>query len=151
MLAVVGFVNAFNFMDGIDGISALNAVVMVLWLAMNSYDVDNELSVLCLVVAAAVVGFAPFNLPRARLFLGDVGSYGLGVALSGCAVLAWAGGVPTTVVLAPFVIYLADTSTTLVRRALRRESVTTAHREHVYQHWSTSASPTQSWHRSPRL
>ena len=132
-LALVGFVNAFNFMDGINSISVLHTLVVTLWLAMASRAVDPGLALLTVVTGAAVVGFAPFNVPGARLFLGDVGSYGLGIVLSGSALVAWSAGVPTLVALAPFVIYTADTGATLARRALRRERLVTAHREHVYQ------------------
>lgn len=76
-------VNAVNFMDGINGISAATAIV-----GGGAYGLFGQaagieaLTILGTVVAAAGLGFAPYNLPRARVFLGDVGSYGIGAAFA---------------------------------------------------------------------
>jgi len=131
---VVAFVNAFNFMDGINGISVAQVVVAgVAWWAVGRIQHIPPLMTAGLVVAAAGVAFAPFNVPRARMFLGDVGSYFLGGWLAAAAVVGLRSGVAPEAVLAPLVVYGADTLTTLVRRARRHEVWYRAHREHAYQ------------------
>ncbi|MDR7252074.1 UDP-N-acetylmuramyl pentapeptide phosphotransferase/UDP-N-acetylglucosamine-1-phosphate transferase [Nocardioides sp. BE266] len=146
VVGVAGYVNAFNFMDGINGISALTAVVAGAWWCWVAvqYDLDGLL-VLGASVAGAMLGFAPWNTPRARVFLGDVGSYGIGFLVVAGAVWAWAGGVPALLCVAPLVVYLADTGWVLLKRARGRRPLMQAHREHVYQQlvdlgWTHTAS-----------
>lgn len=125
-------VNAVNFMDGINGITGLNAV---LWgvVAMYLGHASGALMVIGAAAAGASLGFLPWNAPVARLFLGDVGSYFFG-ALIGVGILEGAHeGVRPLLLVAPLSVYLADTGVTLVRRALRGAPLTTAHREHAYQ------------------
>jgi UDP-N-acetylmuramyl pentapeptide phosphotransferase/UDP-N-acetylglucosamine-1-phosphate transferase len=81
-------------------------------------------------VAAA---FAPFNVPRAKGFMGDSGSYFLGGWLSLVTVIAMRAGLPPEAALAPLAIYLVDTGSTLVRRAHNHEPIWEAHRSHAYQ------------------
>src|SRR5207248_1189863 len=75
-LWLVAYVNAFNFMDGIDGISVAQAAVAgaALYLVGRGEHVP-ALATAAAILAGAALGFAPLNVPRARLFLGDVGSY----------------------------------------------------------------------------
>jgi UDP-GlcNAc:undecaprenyl-phosphate/decaprenyl-phosphate GlcNAc-1-phosphate transferase len=82
---------------------------------------------------AASLGFAPFNFPRASMFLGDVGSYGMGAALAILAVVGLRAGVPPEAVLAPLAIYLVDTSSTCIRRLAAGETWYHPHRDHRYQ------------------
>ena len=132
-VGVVAYVNAFNFMDGINGISALNSVVCGLWLAWLGHDYDEKaLVVLGLALAGAALGFLPWNL-SSRIFLGDVGSYGIGGLLAGALALAWASGVPGALVVPPILIYLADTGWVILKRLRSGQSLTQAHRGHVYQ------------------
>ena len=85
------------------------------------------------VTAGSAIGFLPWNAPVARLFLGDVGSYFFG-AIVGVGIIVGARQTSSvTLLIAPLVIYLADTGVSLVQRALRGESLMAAHREHVYQ------------------
>ena len=129
----VGFVNAFNFMDGINGISALNAMVSGAWFAWLGHSSDLPgLLVIGSVAAGGALGFLPWNA-TARVFLGDVGSYGIGALLAGAAIFAWAGGVPSLLAIAPLLVYLADTSWVILRRARAGKSLLEAHREHAYQ------------------
>ncbi len=131
---LIGYVNAFNFMDGINGISAASAAAAGVWYLCLGMSSDTaSLAVGGAALAGAALGFLPWNAPRARVFLGDVGSYGLGMALGGMAVVAVvAGNAPMTAV-APILLYLADTSWTLLLRVRRGESWREAHRDHVYQ------------------
>lgn len=131
---LVSYVNAFNFMDGINGISALSGAVASGWYAWVGHRVDApELTVLGLALGGACLGFLPWNAPRARVFLGDVGSYGIGAAIAALALFTWLRGAGLAFALAPVVLYLADTATVLLKRAARGESLGAAHREHVYQ------------------
>lgn len=131
---IVAFVNAFNFMDGIDGLSVAQAVVAGLtWVLVGA--LADSATVICggAIVTGVALGFAPFNLTPARMFLGDVGSYFIGAWLAAGAVLGLRTGVPPEAVLAPLALYAADTGTTLVRRVLRGERWYLPHRDHAYQ------------------
>ncbi len=133
-LWVIAYVNAFNFMDGINGISAAQAVVAGAALAYIGLQLDLPLvAVGGAVIAAAALGFVPYNFPRARAFLGDVGSYFIGAWLALLAVIAFLQGANAIAVAAPFALYGADTATTLVRRVVRGEVWHDAHKEHTYQ------------------
>lgn len=142
---VTGFANAFNFMDGVNGISGAHAVLGGLaFAAIGSLSRDPTLVVAALVVAAGGLAFLPWNAVRAKVFLGDVGSYGLGAFLAVLAAHTLLRGLPVEAVLGPFALYLADTSTTLVRRIHRGASFLQPHREHTYQRlgdlgWSHTA------------
>ncbi|MFN2607542.1 MAG: glycosyltransferase family 4 protein [Acidimicrobiales bacterium] len=134
LLWLVSFVNAFNFMDGIDGLSVAQAAVAGgSWYVVGRVDHAPLLAAGGLIVAAAAVGFAPFNAPRARVFLGDVGSYALGGALAALAVVGVRAGVRPEAVLAPLALYGADTGSTLVRRVATGQAWYLPHRDHAYQ------------------
>jgi UDP-N-acetylmuramyl pentapeptide phosphotransferase/UDP-N-acetylglucosamine-1-phosphate transferase len=97
---------------------------------------QGELSWPAVAVAAALcgamLGFAPFNRPVAKVFLGDVGSLPIGLLLGWCLLeLAWHGQ-PAAAVLLPG-YYLVDSTVTLCRRIARREPFWSAHRSHFYQ------------------
>lgn len=139
------YVNAFNFMDGINGISVAQAAVAGGFFAMvgDVYDLST-LKAAGLAIAGAAIGFAPFNIWRPSVFLGDVGSYFIGSWLASLVVVAIAQGVNPLIAVSPLMLYLADTSTTILRRAIRRENLLAAHREHSYQRlvqlgWSHAA------------
>jgi UDP-GlcNAc:undecaprenyl-phosphate/decaprenyl-phosphate GlcNAc-1-phosphate transferase len=84
-------------------------------------------------VAAGALAFLPWNAVRARVFLGDAGSYGLGVALAVLAAYSVICGIPLEAALAPLALYLADTGWTLQRRIRAGERFLEAHRTHTYQ------------------
>lgn len=131
---IVAFVNAYNFMDGIDGISVAQAVgAGATWFAVGTHTATPALAAGGAIVAGAALGFAPYNLPRARMFLGDAGSYFLGAWLAGVAVLGLRAGVAPEAVLAPLALYVADTGATLLRRVARGERWSEPHRDHAYQ------------------
>jgi UDP-GlcNAc:undecaprenyl-phosphate GlcNAc-1-phosphate transferase len=132
-LGVVGYVNAFNFMDGVNAISGLNAGLVGLWFVWLGQAQDAPpVELMGAVLAGAALGFLPWNV-HGRIFLGDVGSYGFGALISVTALLAWAAGIPPLLVLAPVAIYLTDTGWVIATRAWSQQRLTEAHRDHVYQ------------------
>lgn len=134
VLWLVSYVNVFNFMDGINGISAAQTISAGVGLAlMGDHIGSDHVAVGGSLVAGAALGFAPFNVPKARVFLGDAGSYFFGGWLALLSAVAFASGVPLHTVASPFLIYLADAGTTLTRRMLRGEAWSQPHRMHVYQ------------------
>lgn len=146
-LGFAGYVNAANFMDGVDSISGLHGVVAGSYFSVLGGVAGYPwLQVVGVVCAAAFAGFLPWNLiPQLRVFLGDVGSYLLGGLVASCAVLAVFAGLSMLLAVAPLLTYVADTTFTLTCRALRGEPLTEAHRSHVYQRltvrgWSHLAS-----------
>lgn len=139
VVGVAWLVNAFNFMDGTDGFAATHGlaavgVVAVPLLASPAGPECTLAIVMALAVAGALLGFLPFNWPKARIFMGDVGSGWLGLMVA----LTWvaAGRVRPDAALAGLAWiapFLMDASVCVVRRALRGERVWQAHRSHAYQ------------------
>jgi Fuc2NAc and GlcNAc transferase len=134
MLGVVWATNLYNFMDGIDGIAAAEAVVAGLAGALLLASREPSLALVALLVAAAAGGFLVWNWPPARLFMGDVGSGFLGFLFGGLAVASENAHVLPAliwiVLLGPF---FADATVTLIRRMVRGERWLAAHRSHAYQ------------------
>ncbi|SQD97046.1 Glycosyl transferase family 4 [Parafrankia sp. Ea1.12] len=133
-LWVTGFVNAFNFMDGINGISAAQAAIAGLAFSVvgRMHDMPSLVAGGAVITGAAI-GFGPFNFPRARIFLGDVGSYTLGACLAVLALQGVVSGLPPDAAVAPLLLYLTDTGITLIRRVRRGERWYLPHRTHIYQ------------------
>ena len=137
ILLIIGgvwFVNLVNFMDGLDWISVAEMVPITAFIAgLGLIGVlPMWIAVLAAALCGALLGFAPFNKPVARLFLGDVGSLSIGL-LVGWMLLQLAGtGALAAALLLPL-YYLMDATITLLRRLARREKVWEAHRSHFYQ------------------
>ena len=138
-LWVAGYTNAFNFMDGINGLAAGQAAVTGLATAALALaagvPVQHPLVLLALVVAGAAAGFIPHNFPRARMFMGDVSSAPLGFLLAApgwwlACEAGWWLLLPVGLLHANFVL---DTGVTLARRVARGERWYEPHREHFYQ------------------
>jgi UDP-GlcNAc:undecaprenyl-phosphate/decaprenyl-phosphate GlcNAc-1-phosphate transferase len=135
-LWLAGFVNAFNFMDGVNGISGAHAVAGGLaYACLGEWRQDALMLTGGLATAAGACAFLPWNALRARVFLGDVGSYALGAALAVLAACAILDGIPPEAAAGPVALYLADTAWTLLCRVRRGERWLEAHRTHVYQRW----------------
>lgn len=135
VLVLVAFTNMFNFMDGIDALSALSAVLAAGWFLWMGWRLDqSQIVIWSVALAAAALAFLPWNWTPARMFLGDVGSYGIGFTIAAIAVLLWRAGASPLMCAAPVWIHLTDTTWTLTRRLLQGKPVTQPHREHVYQH-----------------
>jgi UDP-N-acetylmuramyl pentapeptide phosphotransferase/UDP-N-acetylglucosamine-1-phosphate transferase len=121
-------------MDGINGISSFTAIAAGATFALLGNYADVEvLEYGGIAIAAALLGFLPFNFPWARIFLGDVGSYSIGAWLAMLAVIGLRADLPPEAVFAPLALYLADTASTLVRRTTRGDKLFEPHREHTYQ------------------
>jgi len=127
------FVNLFNFMDGIDGITGVEAASIGIGLALVAWLSGPYLGVgLGLAVAGAALGFLVWNWSPAKLFMGDVGSIPLGLLIGWLLILAAFDGAWAAAVILPL-YYWADATITLLRRAARGEKVWRAHRSHFYQ------------------
>lgn len=133
-LFVVGLVNVWNFLDGSNGMATTQALLSALGLALLA-PAAAGLAWLAVALAAGCLGFLPLNFPRARLFLGDVGSHalGYGVAALGLMAAAQADAAQAWLLLLPPSVLLIDAGLTLVARARRRQVLWQAHREHLYQ------------------
>lgn len=129
-------VNVWNFMDGIDGIAAMQALVVAVAWAMLAGA--GPVWWLGLALAAGALGFLPFNFPRARIFLGDVGSGALGYGLAMLFTVGSQGGGPVARVLwvLPLLPFLVDASLTLALRILAGEAWWRPHVRHAYQVWA---------------
>jgi UDP-N-acetylmuramyl pentapeptide phosphotransferase/UDP-N-acetylglucosamine-1-phosphate transferase len=132
-LAGLWFVNLVNFMDGIDWMTVAEVVpvtgAMVLLGALGDLGPST---IVAAALGGAMIGFAPFNRPVAKIFLGDVGSLPIGLLLGWCLLELASRQHLTAALLLPL-YYLADATVTLLRRLARREKVWAAHRSHFYQ------------------
>ncbi len=128
------FVNLVNFMDGIDWMTVAEVVpvtaALVLFGAMGA--LPQAATAMAAALAGAMIGFAPFNRPVARLFLGDVGSLPIGLLLGWLLVQLAGSGHFVAALLLPL-YYLADATITLLRRLSNGEPLMKAHRSHFYQ------------------
>lgn len=134
-LWIVGLTNAYNFMDGIDGIASGQAVVAGLgWVIIGRMLNMPLVSVFGALLASTSLGFLFHNWPPARIFMGDVGSAFLGYSFACLAVIGAKNdpviGLGGVLILWPFVF---DTVFTFCRRLKNREDVFSAHRSHLYQ------------------
>lgn len=134
LLAGLWFVNLVNFMDGLDLMTAAEvvpitgALVLLGWLT----ELPASTTVAAAALFGAMLGFAPFNRPVAKIFLGDVGSLPIGLLVGWCLLqLAWHQHVTAALLLPLY--YLADATVTLLRRIARHEPFWAAHRTHFYQ------------------
>jgi len=128
------FVNLVNFMDGLDLMTVAEAVPITAALAVLGLFgfLPPPAIVVSLALCGAMIGFAYFNRPVAKLFLGDVGSLPIGLLLGWLLVLLAGNGGRAAAILLPL-YYLADSTLTLIRRAFYGERIWQAHRSHFYQ------------------
>lgn len=146
---VVGTANFYNFMDGINGIAGITGIVGFGLLAFYSFlsGVDSSFVTLGICMSLACLGFLPFNMPRAKVFMGDVGSILLGFVFAGMVI--WLSrSLFDFICLSAFLFpFYADELTTMVIRIRDGENLLRAHRRHFYQllanekgiaHWKVS-------------
>jgi Fuc2NAc and GlcNAc transferase len=134
-ILIVWMLNLFNFMDGIDGIAAVEAIcvaggaAVIMWL-----NGGNSQLLLLLGLAAGCLGFLVWNWPPAKIFMGDVGSGFLGFVLCLFALSDYGGtGMNQWSWMILSGIFVVDATVTLVRRICRGERFYLAHRSHAYQ------------------
>jgi UDP-N-acetylmuramyl pentapeptide phosphotransferase/UDP-N-acetylglucosamine-1-phosphate transferase len=134
LLAGLWFVNLVNFMDGLDLMTAAEAVPVTAAVALLGLlgDVPASTTIIAAALCGAVLGFSPFNRPVAKIFLGDVGSLPIGLLLGWCLLQLAYDKQFTAALLLPL-YYLADATVTLFRRMMGREPFWLAHRSHFYQ------------------
>ncbi|MCC8981872.1 glycosyl transferase [Bradyrhizobium acaciae] len=134
LFAGLWFVNLVNFMDGLDLMTAAEAVPITVAVALlGSFGyVPAVPALVAAALCGALLGFAPFNRPVAKIFLGDVGSLPIGLLLGWCLLELALHRQFAAALLLPL-YYLTDATITLFRRMARREPFWAAHRSHFYQ------------------
>jgi UDP-N-acetylmuramyl pentapeptide phosphotransferase/UDP-N-acetylglucosamine-1-phosphate transferase len=146
---IVATANWYNFMDGINGIAAITGIVAFSLLA--AFNIlsggDSHFSVLSICITLSCLGFLPFNMPKAKVFMGDVGSILLGFVFAAIVVML-SNSFLDFVCLAAFLFpFYADEFVTMAVRIKDGENLLKAHRRHFYQllanemriaHWKVS-------------
>lgn len=142
LLASLWWINLFNFMDGIDGIAAVQAVFMLLLGVLMVAEAHpgamaDPAWIFMLSVATAVVGFLLLNWPPAKIFMGDVGSTWLGFVIFALGLISvQKGWLNYSAWLALAGVFVADATVTFLTRLARGECWYEAHRSHAYQRLS---------------
>jgi len=134
LLAGLWFVNLVNFMDGLDWMTVAEVVPITMAMVVLGWfgDFPPSATIVAAALCGAMVGFAPFNRPVAKVFLGDVGSLPIGLLLGWCLLqLAYNQQIVAALLLPLY--YLSDATVTLLRRLMRGEPFWAAHRSHFYQ------------------
>ncbi len=135
MISIVGiswFINAFNFMDGIDGITSVKVIYLTSSLIFLNYFLDFNNSILHYSILGVTFGFLFFNWSPASIFLGDSGSIPLGFLMTHLLLDLALKGYWVAALILP-IYYVLDTSITLIIRAWKRENFWQAHSQHFYQ------------------
>lgn len=131
LLFTTSLINIWNFMDGINGIATSQAILAG---AAFALVLPGPLALAGVVLALACLGFLPFNFPRARIFMGDVGSGALGYAVAALVCLASvATAVSWLLLLVPLTAFLVDAGFTLLSRMLSGQRWMEPHTQHLYQ------------------
>jgi UDP-N-acetylmuramyl pentapeptide phosphotransferase/UDP-N-acetylglucosamine-1-phosphate transferase len=132
---LVAIMNAYNFMDGLNGLSSTAAIVCGTSTAIVcAVQHDYAGAILAGVVAAAAAGFLPWNLPSGSVFMGDVGSTTLGLVLAILSLRLLSAGTPVLAAMIPLLSFCSDAFLAIIRRALKGERFfATRHRSHFYQ------------------
>jgi UDP-GlcNAc:undecaprenyl-phosphate GlcNAc-1-phosphate transferase len=134
---IVGMANAYNFMDGINGIAAGTAVIVCIFFSYICFQDGSVFTyIIGYTIAAGSLGFLFFNFPTAKLFMGDVGATFLGFVFATISVIAANfDSSHTSLLVMPLLLFhfIYDTLFTFIRRLLRGENVFQAHRSHLYQ------------------
>ena len=149
LLFIVWLLNLYNFMDGLDGIASIEAITvsgsaaaLIMYTAVTSnienqylYDESIKYSIQLMVLLVCVLGFLFWNLPPAKIFMGDVGSAYLGYVLAIFTISTTINSILTIWVwLILLGVFLVDTTATLITRLITGQRWYEAHRTHAYQH-----------------
>jgi UDP-GlcNAc:undecaprenyl-phosphate/decaprenyl-phosphate GlcNAc-1-phosphate transferase len=135
LLGLVWMTNLYNFMDGADGLAGGMALFGFGFYGLAAYLAgDLNFAILAGSISAAALGFLLFNLPPARIFMGDAGSIPLGFLAGSMGLYGWQGGLwPVwypALIFSPFIV---DATVTLFKRLMRKEKIWQAHKSHYYQ------------------
>ncbi|MFH2090865.1 MAG: MraY family glycosyltransferase [Pseudomonadota bacterium] len=134
---IIGLTNAYNFMDGLNGMAGGNAIIASLFLGLISFwQGSNFTYIVCYILVAGTAGFLIFNFPKGRLFMGDVGSTFLGFTFANMAILSSLyDQAHTSLLVIPLLLFhfIYDTAFTFIRRLINKENVFQAHRTHLCQ------------------
>jgi UDP-N-acetylmuramyl pentapeptide phosphotransferase/UDP-N-acetylglucosamine-1-phosphate transferase len=134
VIAIVWMANLFNFMDGSDGLAATMGILGFGAYSYASVVAANADAPLMLAVPAAMLPLLVFNLPPARIFLGDVGSVPLGFLAGVWGIAGWqSGSWPPWFPVLVFLPFIADASVTLIHRIVQGKRIWEPHRTHFYQ------------------
>lgn len=137
LLWQVGMANAFNFMDGIDGLAAGQGLIVSFFFGVIHFgNGECFLGFTSLVLVVGCLGFLAFNFPPAKVFMGDVGSVSIGFILASLAILSFQKNTSLeSLMVMPLLMsnFIFDTATTFISRLIKGEHVFQAHRNHLYQ------------------
>ncbi len=148
---IIGLTNAFNFMDGLDGLAGGVAVIVATFFCIITYLMGSDfVYIICYTLVAGSLGFLVYNRPPARIFMGDVGSTFLGFTFAVISIMAMRYDMShTSFFVMPLLLFnfIYDTLFTFMRRLFKGERVIDAHQTHLYQlfqqlgysHWTVSA------------
>jgi Fuc2NAc and GlcNAc transferase len=127
--------NVHNFMDGLDGLASLQTLCFLLPAALLFQHAGrSDLTLLALIVVGSVIAFLRWNLPPARLYLGDAGAVFLGFFIALLMLVGWQSSwVIFISLLILYCVFFVDATCTIVWRLFRRENCFTAHRSHLFQ------------------
>ena len=134
-LWIIGLTNAYNFMDGIDGIAGGVAFAAGLgWMALAAHARIPFAFWIALAIAASSLGFLGHNWSPAKIFMGDVASTFLGYTFAVLPLLS-SDESGDALMLGTLLMwtFIMDAGVTFIRRTLKRENVFAAHRTHLYQ------------------
>jgi len=146
---IVGTANFYNFMDGVNGIAGITGVIGfgLLAIFIHFLEIKTPFFIIVICISLSCIGFLPFNVPRAKVFMGDVGSIFLGFTFAGLVFL-FSKNLLDFVCLISFLFpFYADELTTMTIRIRDSENLTKPHRRHLYQflanekgisHWKIS-------------
>lgn len=138
VLWTVALMNAINLIDGLDGLAASISIISAITLfifAINRAGLDISSSFICVALAGALIGFLRFNLPPAKIFMGDCGSLSIGYIL---AVIGLNGfnksstAMTLLIPIASLLIPIGDTINAIIRRTLRKQRIFDADKEHIH-------------------
>ena len=134
VLAISWFINAVNFIDGMDLFLVVNIIPGCLLLSALGFSEPefDFISIIFLIFSSALLGFAWFNRPKASVYMGDAGTLCIGFLLGSAAIyiLAKYGSVAGFI---PFTYIMVDTTYTLIQRASKRQNILKSHNHHAYQ------------------
>jgi len=132
---IVGTANFYNFMDGINGIAAITGIVGFGLLALSNFLSEGDMSftILSACIALSCLGFLPFNMPNAKVFMGDVGSVLLGFVFAGMVVMLSKNFLDFICFSSFLFPFYADELTTMAVRLRDGQNLLQPHRRHLYQ------------------